>query len=186
MLFLIERKMFDSLKPKKYFDSIFDIDFEKLYEEGFKGIIFDLDNTIVPWNKDELDARTAVLLERLKSLGFKILIMSNNCSHKRIIYFSEIINLPAMGSAFKPRPRAFKKALEILDIYPETTLVIGDRILTDIWGGNRLGMYTILVSPLNENEVWIKRWTVRKIENLLIKVWLMRGEIIKGEKNGSC
>ncbi|MFN3699342.1 MAG: YqeG family HAD IIIA-type phosphatase [Dictyoglomus sp.] len=173
--------MLGILRPKKYVDSIFEIDFETLFKKGYRGIIFDLDNTIVPWDENKLDENTKLLIEKIKTLGFQVIILSNNWSHKRVKHFSKIMRLPAVGSAFKPRVGAFKKALEIMNTTPETTLVIGDRILTDIFGGNKLGMYTILVAPINKNEIWIKRWTVRKLENWLIKFWLKRGELTKGE-----
>jgi HAD superfamily phosphatase (TIGR01668 family) len=171
--------MLKELRPKRFIHSIFKIDFEKLYKEGFRGIIFDLDNTIVPWNESNIDTKTLNFLENLKEIGYKIIIISNNLSHRRVNYYAEVTKIPAIGGALKPRNRAFKKALKILGTFPETTLVIGDRILTDIWGGNRLGMYTILVPPLNKNEIWIKRWTVRKLENLLINYWIRKGEILQ-------
>ncbi|MCX7942135.1 MAG: YqeG family HAD IIIA-type phosphatase [Dictyoglomaceae bacterium] len=171
--------MWKELKPKRYIRSIFKINFEKLYKDGFRGIIFDLDNTIVPWNETSIDSKTLQFLDRLKEIGFKIIIISNNWSVKRVRYYSTITNIPAIGSALKPRNKAFKKALDILKTSPKTTLVIGDRILTDIWGGNRLGMYTILVSPLNRNEIWIKKWTVRLLENLLIKFWIKKGYLFE-------
>lgn len=169
--------MWRELKPKRYIHSIFKIDFKNLYKEGFRGIIFDLDNTIVPWNENSIDLKTLEFLEYLKKIGFKIIIISNNWSIRRIKYYSKVTNIPAIGSALKPRNRAFRKALDILKTSPKTTLVIGDRILTDVWGGNRLGMYTILVSPLNRNEIWIKKWTVRLLENLLVKLWITKGEL---------
>ncbi|PMQ01822.1 MAG: haloacid dehalogenase [Dictyoglomus sp. NZ13-RE01] len=172
--------MLRELKPQKYVHSIFKIKFEELYNVGYRGIIFDLDNTIVPWNEHKIDQKTLEFLDYLKKIGFRIIIVSNNLSFKRINFYSSLTNIPAIGGALKPRNRAFKKALKILQTTPETTLVIGDRILTDVWGGNRLGMYTILVSPLNKNELWIKRWTVRLFENLLIKYWLSK-KILKEE-----
>lgn len=171
--------MWKELKPKRYIHSIFKIDFERLYKEGFRGIIFDLDNTIVPWDESNIDSKTLQFLEKIKKVGFKIIIISNNWSIRRVKYYSNITNIPAIGSALKPRNKAFKKALNILKTSPETTLVIGDRILTDVWGGNRLGMYTILVSPLNKNEIWIKKWTVRLLENFFIKLWIKKGELIE-------
>ncbi len=169
------------LKPNRYVGTIFKINFEELYKLGYRGIIFDLDNTIVPWDENKLDERTKKLIEDIKNLGFKVVILSNNWSQRRVKHFSKLIRLPALGYALKPRSRSFKRALEIMGTTPETTLVIGDRILTDIYGGNKLGMFTILVSPLNKKELWIKRWTVRLIENYLIKRWLSKKELIKEE-----
>ncbi len=171
--------MWKELKPKRYIHSIFKIDFEGLYKEGFRGIIFDLDNTIVPWDESNIDSKTLQFLEKIKKVGFKIIIISNNWSIRRVKYYSNMTNIPALGGALKPRNKSFKKALNILKTSPETTLVIGDRILTDVWGGNRLGMYTILVSPLNKNEIWIKKWTVRLLENFFIKLWIKKGELIE-------
>ncbi len=173
--------MLDILKPKRFVESIFDINFEDLYKKGYRGIIFDLDNTIVPWDGNELDPKTKDLIDHIKNIGFKVVILSNNWSHKRVKYFSKIMKLPALGSAFKPRVRSFKKAMKLMNTEPETTLVVGDRILTDIFGGNKIGMYTILVAPINKNEIWIKKWTVRKLESWLLDLWIRKGEIAKGE-----
>jgi HAD superfamily phosphatase (TIGR01668 family) len=78
--------MLKELRPKRFIHSIFKIDFEKLYKEGFRGIIFDLDNTIVPWNESNIDTKTLNFLENLKEIGYKIIIISNNLSHRRVNY----------------------------------------------------------------------------------------------------
>ncbi|MGB9811021.1 MAG: YqeG family HAD IIIA-type phosphatase, partial [Dictyoglomus turgidum] len=76
--------MLDILKPKRFVDSIFDINFEDLYKRGYRGIIFDLDNTIVPWDGNELDPKTKDLIDHIKNIGFKVVILSNNWSHRRV------------------------------------------------------------------------------------------------------
>jgi len=155
------------LYPDIYYKSIFDIDIEDFKDQDIKGIIVDIDNTIVPWNDKELSDEVFNWFKKLIKEGYKLCLISNGMS-KRVEYFSNQLDIPAIGTAVKPRKKAFKKALNILDVKKDKIAVIGDQIFTDVLGGNRMGFTTILVDPLNENE-FITTKIMRFLERLVIK-----------------
>ncbi|MBR2122580.1 MAG: YqeG family HAD IIIA-type phosphatase [Lachnospiraceae bacterium] len=130
--------------------SAYDIPYERLYEEGFRGIIYDIDNTLVLPDAPA-DDRAYGLVEKLKKIGFSIITVSNN-KGPRVSSFAEAVRVPYVPKAAKPSRRGYLKAMEIMGTTPAATLVIGDQIYTDIWGGNRAGAYTILTSPFTDKE----------------------------------
>jgi len=156
-----------NLYPDNYYESIFDIDIEDLKSLEIKGIVVDIDNTIVPWNDKELSEEVFNWFKKLIKEGFKLCLISNGMS-KRVKYFSNQLDIPAIGKAVKPRKKAFKKALNILDVQKDKIAVIGDQIFTDVLGGNRMGFTTILVDPLNKQE-FITTKIMRFLEKLVIK-----------------
>jgi HAD superfamily phosphatase (TIGR01668 family) len=145
------------LAPKKRVRSIHDIDLRALKKAGIKGIITDLDNTLVKTRATHADQQVTAWFKRLKDEGFKVVIVSNN-TYKRVSSFSDPLGIPFVHGARKPTPLGFRKSLEVLGLLPSETAVIGDQILTDVYGGNRLGMYTILVQPVTlEGEKWVTK-----------------------------
>jgi len=154
------------LTPNLHLNNIFEIDAEKLKELGIKGIITDMDNTLVPWHDRTVYPRLAEWFTFLKGEGFKICIVSNN-SKDRGGQLARELNIPAFWYAVKPRRRAFRKALEQMQLIPAEVAVVGDQIFTDVLGGNRLGLYTIHVTPISEKEfIWTKM--MRMLERLII------------------
>ncbi|TCT16905.1 hypothetical protein EDC18_101201 [Natranaerovirga pectinivora] len=163
--------MLKKLFPDTYVDSIHDIDYKKLYEEGKRGLIFDIDNTLVPYDVAHPDDKIITLFEELKALGFKICLASNN-NKDRVIKFNERLKLIAIHKALKPFRRNLRKAMYLMKTKKEETVIIGDQIFTDVLGGNRLGIKTILVVPIQDKEEWItkiKRNTERKILDIYQK-----------------
>ncbi len=155
------------LKPDQYLNDIFELDLEYLQSLGIKGIISDMDNTIVPWNDRNLNPRLANWFALLKKKGFKLFIISNNSKDSGGKLASEL-DIPAIFYAVKPRRKAFRKALNHMQLSSKEVAVIGDQIFTDVLGGNRLGLYTILVTPLSEKEfIWTK--LMRKLERIVVK-----------------
>lgn len=148
--------MLDKLKPNLYYNNIFDIDLEELRLEGIRGIICDIDNTIVAWSEEEVLQEVIEWFEILYQSGFKVCLLSNG-TDERVRYFSKVLGLPAIGQAVKPTRRAFKLARAKLGLERREIAVIGDQIFTDILGGNRMGFKTILVDPMNEKEFFITR-----------------------------
>lgn len=150
---------------KKFFpdllvDGIQNIKLDMLKEKKIKGLILDIDNTLVPSNMKEADENAVSWIERVKSEGFKVCIVSN-ASKKRVIKFNEKLKLFAFYRASKPGSKSFMKAVRLMNIKPEETAVVGDQIFTDVYGGNRLDMHTILVKPIDTIEPWfvkIKRF----------------------------
>ena len=166
------------LTPHMYAESIFQIDLQELKNNNIKGLIIDIDNTLVAWDIKYASEKTKEWLLSLLEEGFKVCLVSNN-TEDRVVTFNEELKLPAIHRANKPRRKAFKKALTILETDIDTTAIIGDQIFTDILGGNRMGIYTVLVVPIVSKEFW---WTniVRKIERHVLKV-VLKDHIEEGD-----
>jgi hypothetical protein len=142
--------MFDMFFPDRYVASTYVIDFEKLYEEGYRGLIFDIDNTLVPHGAPA-DNRAIVLFERLKKIGFRCCLISNN-QEPRVAMFNEPIQVDYVYDAHKPSTKNYKKAMEIMGTDTTNTLFIGDQLFTDVWGAKRAGIRNILVKPIHPKE----------------------------------
>ncbi|HER23861.1 MAG TPA: YqeG family HAD IIIA-type phosphatase [Candidatus Atribacteria bacterium] len=167
------------LKPKKYVNSVYNIDLSKLKKvKNIKGIIIDLDNTLVGWGEKEIDQKMIDWVKEAKKIGLKICIVSNTNS-KRAEKFAKILNIPYHSKYFKPFSIAFNHGLKILDTPKAKTVVIGDQIFTDILGGNRLKLQTILVTPLVKRDS-IGTYFQRNLEKILLSFWIKKG-IIKKE-----
>ncbi len=155
------------LYPDLYLDSIYDIEFEELKKEGIEGLITDLDNTLVAWNEEEIDKRLGYWFEEAKKHNFEICLVSNNSS-SRVFNFARKVNIHAIPKAKKPSRRAFRKALRLMELSPSQVAVIGDQMFTDVLGGNRVGLFTILIRPIAERE-FIGTKFMRKIEKHFLK-----------------
>ena len=159
--------MKNNLIPKIHVNSPYELDIEVLKKNSIEGIIIDIDNTLVPWAEKYADQRVVELINKLIDKGFKLCILSNGTKN-RVSVFNKDLKLPAVHNAAKPSRAAFKKALRLLGTKPQNTAVIGDQIFTDILGGNRLGLFTILVVPQSSKEFLWTRF-VRQIEKLILK-----------------
>ncbi|MFD1677756.1 YqeG family HAD IIIA-type phosphatase [Alicyclobacillus fodiniaquatilis] len=156
--------LWQSLTPNEYVASIYDIDLERLWRDGKRLILTDLDNTLVPWNHPHVPEALKTWLEAAHARGFHVCILSNNSS-SRVDDFAKISGLPAIGAARKPKATGFRKALKRFSMQPEQAIMIGDQLFTDIRGGNRMGLYTILVLPIDPTEWWGTR-IVRNFERI--------------------
>ncbi len=167
--------MFELLFPKKHLNSIFELDPQELKELGIKGIIADMDNTLVPWNDRTVQPRLSRWLADLKEKGFRVCIVSNNTADKGG-ELARQLDIPAFWYAIKPRRRAFRKALREMNLAAKEVAVIGDQIFTDVLGGNRMGLYTILVTPISDKEfIWTR--LMRRLERLVLN-YLKRKNMI--------
>lgn len=160
--------MFKMLYPFACVNSVFTIDYSKLHNAGYKAIIFDIDNTLVHHGKEstpEIDA----LFKKLHSMGFKTLLMSNNC-RRRIEKFNKNINTLFIPDAGKPCTKNYKKALGMLGVKDTEVIFIGDQLFTDVLGANKTGIPSILVQYFrgNSGKGIGKR---RKLENILLKFY---------------
>lgn len=159
--------MRNNLIPKIHINSPYELNVEVLKMNSIEGIIIDIDNTLVAWSEKFADQRVIELVDKLTNEGFKLCILSNGTKN-RVSVFNKDLKLPAVHNAAKPSKAAFKKALKFLGTEPQNTAVIGDQIFTDILGGNRLGLFTILVVPQSSKEFLWTRF-VRQIEKLILK-----------------
>jgi len=139
------------LHPNAVVTSLSGIDLEDLWKKGKRGIILDLDNTITPWHQDVLTQEAKDLVAQARALSFKIYLLSN-ASHARTKRVAEQLAVGFTAPGFKPLLRGYKIALQKMGLPAEQVIVIGDQIFTDVWGGNRAGCYTILVTPLEKTE----------------------------------
>jgi hypothetical protein len=154
--------MFDRFYPKEYLDSTYVINFESLRSKGFQAVIFDIDNTLVEHGA-KADERSIALIERLKGLGFDILLLSNN-KEARVKMFNDAVHVRYIYKAGKPGVKNYEAAMVMMGSNRENTLFVGDQLFTDIWGANRAGIYSILVKPIDKKEeiqIILKRYLER-------------------------
>ena len=142
--------MFRCFFPDEYLDSTYEINFEKLYQEGYRGLLFDIDNTLVP-HGEPADERVKELFVHLKSLGFRYCFLSNN-QMERVSSFHEAIGGEFIENAHKPSVKNYLKAMKMLGTNKENTIFIGDQLFTDIYGAKRAGIRNILVKPIHPKE----------------------------------
>lgn len=160
----------DLLRPRRYQESLVAIDVHQLAAEGLRGLIIDLDNTMVPRKQTDVSGQLEEWIRRARDAGFSVCIVSNNFK-SRVAQVAERLAVPLVARAAKPRRRAFQLGMELLRSGPQDTAVIGDQLFTDVLGGNRLGLYTILVIPLPGPEL-PHTALLRRIERWLISRWM--------------
>lgn len=142
--------MLECFYPDHEIACAYDIAYEALYEEGYRGIIFDIDNTLVPHGAPA-DQRAEALFARLRDIGFETLLLSNN-KEPRVQSFSEKAGSRYIFKAGKPGRKGYLKAMEMMGTKPETTLFVGDQLFTDVWGAKRVGIVTYLTRPIHPKE----------------------------------
>ena len=151
-MLMVEIDIISYFYPDEYLDSAYGIDYEKLYDEGIRGIIFDIDNTLVMHGYPP-DERAVNLLTSLDRMGFKILFLSNN-KEDRVKSFRDAAVPGAfyLHKANKPLKSGYRKAMDMMGCDTESTVFIGDQLFTDVWGAKRCGMENILVAPIDPHE----------------------------------
>ncbi len=157
--------MIKKLYPAVYIKSVYDLNLQELKEQGIKGIIFDIDNTLVPYDEIEPNQEIIQLFEEIQAAGFKITLVSNN-TKDRVVKFNEKLRVFALHQSRKPLTKNFKKAISLMQCTKEETIIVGDQVFTDVYGGNKVGIRTILVQPISNKDEWktkIKRGLERKI-----------------------
>ena len=161
-------EMFKALYPYEYVESVFSIDYNKLYNKGYRGIIFDIDNTLVHHGEDstkEIDE----LFQIIHSIGLKTLLLSDN-SAERMKRFLRNVDSLYICDAKKPSVTNYLKAIEMMNIKKEEALFIGDQIFRDILGANRSGIGSILVKYLrykDETRIGIRR----NMEKIVLRLY---------------
>ena len=157
--------MFRKFFPDVYMESTYKIDFQKLYEKGYRGIIFDIDNTLVP-HGEPADKRAIALFEKLKKIGFKCCLLSNN-QYERVSSFNEKVQVQFIENAHKPSRKNYQKAMELMETSIKDTVFVGDPLFTDVYGAKRTGIYNILVKPIHPKEE-IQIVFKRKLEKIVL------------------
>lgn len=142
--------LLDTFYPNEIQNSTYVIDFEKWQRKGYKGVIFDIDNTLVPHDADA-DERSKALFEKLRELGFSTMLLSNN-KEPRVKRFAKQVGTAYIYKAGKPSRKNYIKAMEEMGTKPANTLFVGDQLFTDVWGAKRTGIHSILVKPIHPKE----------------------------------
>ena len=157
--------MFEMFFPDEYVASTYVIPFEKLYEEGYRGVIFDIDNTLVPHGAPA-DGRAKKLFVKLKELGFDACLLSNN-KEPRVKMFNDDVQVNYIFDAHKPSVKNYQKAMELMGTDLTNTIFVGDQLFTDVWGAKRTGIRNILVKPIHPKEE-IQIVFKRKLEKIVL------------------
>ena len=142
--------MFRTFYPKEYVDSTYVIDFDSFARKGYRGVIFDIDNTLVPHDAPA-DERAKKLFAHLKELGMDACLLSNN-KEPRVAMFNSQVQVHAIHKGGKPGKQGYQKAMELMGTNVQNTLFVGDQLFTDVWGANLTGIYSILVKPIHPKE----------------------------------
>lgn len=155
------------LTPSAFYATVYDIDLASLSERGIRALILDLDNTLIPWRGDEIPPKLKAWVEELKQGGFAACLVSN-AGGTRAARMAETLGIPVVAPAGKPFKKGFLAALNVLGVAPDEAAVVGDQLFTDVAGGNRLKLYTILVNPISTKE-FIGTRAVRMVERRIIR-----------------
>ncbi|KIY22071.1 MULTISPECIES: YqeG family HAD IIIA-type phosphatase [Mesobacillus] len=161
--------------PDQHVKNIFEIDPDGLREKGVKGIITDLDNTLVEWDQPTASPKLIEWFDNMRRNEILITIVSNN-NEQRVKAFSDPLQIPFIFQARKPMTRAFNRALKQMGLRKEETVVIGDQLLTDVLGGNRSGFHTILVIPVAQTDGFVTRFN-RKVERRILNWFRKQGKL---------
>lgn len=149
--------------------SVIAIDPAFFAEQSVRGVVLDLDNTLVPWRGVEIAPEVADWVRRMRATGLGLCILSNTHRPGRLRQLAAAFDIPYVPGSTKPRRRGFLQAAALMDVSVGECAVVGDQVLTDIWGGNRCGMLTVLVDRLTEHEFVGTRWINRSLESLLLR-----------------
>jgi len=161
-----------NIYPKKYLKSVKDISIEILKENKIRGLVLDVDNTLIDFNR-QMPEGIQEWIEKLKQEKIKFCILSNSNKEDKIKSVAKKIDVPYIFFAKKPFKSGFKKAKEILELEYENIAAVGDQIFTDILGANRCKIFSILVEPIEEKDYLLTR-IKRPLEKLVIKKYLKK------------
>jgi len=166
------------LYPDAYLKNVKEITLDFLNKNKIKGLILDIDNTLIDYDKNLLEG-VKQWCENLKQNEIKMMILSNTNKVKKVEKVAKILDLEYIYFAHKPNKKGFYKAQKLLGLEPNQIATVGDQVFTDVWGGNRMGMFTILTKPIDKRDIIITR-VKRPFENLVIRAYLK--QMKKGEK----
>lgn len=166
------------MAPARLVAAVDEIDVEELWEAGYRGIILDIDNTIAPWHGSEPVAAAEEWVERAKHRGFRVCLVSN-ARAARIRSFAARLGVGHVEAGRKPGRRPFLEAQKLLGLPPSQIVVVGDQLLTDVWGARRLGFQALLVDPISPREFLATR-LARRLEAFVLRQ-LARRRLVRPE-----
>lgn len=169
--------MLNLFLPNKHVQSIYELTPQMFRDEGIRGIVVDLDNTLVPWNVEDATEEVKKWLASFIEAGLEVIIFSNN-NEERVKRFAEPLQIPYIYRAKKPLQNSFAIAASLMNVSSGQLAVIGDQLLTDILGGNRFGAYTVLVVPIVESDAAITKFN-RQIEKQIMNYFFRTGKLTR-------
>lgn len=161
--------------PSEFVRSVFHITPEMLIDKGIKAIITDLDNTLVEWDRPDATPKLIEWFASIKAAGIQVTIVSNN-NELRVKSFADPLGIPFIYKARKPLGKAFLQALSIMSVKREQVVVIGDQLLTDVFGGNRQKLHTILVIPVAKSDGFVTKFN-RMVERRIFSYLDKKGQV---------
>ena len=164
-------------RPDRMVDSVLEVPPAELKIRGIRGLIVDLDNTLVLWQKEEISDEIMAWLKEVQSLEIKLCVLSNSVLSTRSVRIAERLGIANVRKARKPAKSGFLRAMDAMGTAPEETAIVGDQMFTDIWGGNRAGIYTIMVKPIHHREFLYTKYVSRPPERLLLRYFKRRGHL---------
>ena len=167
--------MYSNFIPSEFVRSVFHITPEMLKDKGIKAIITDLDNTLVEWDRPDATPKLIEWFASIKAAGIQVTIVSNN-NELRVKSFADPLGIPFIYKARKPLGKAFKQALSIMSVKREEVVVIGDQLLTDVFGGNRQKLHTILVIPVAKSDGFVTKFN-RMVERRIFRYLDKKGQV---------
>ncbi|MBR2529291.1 MAG: HAD-IIIA family hydrolase [Blautia sp.] len=162
--------MLSLLFPGAYAEDVFSIDYDGLYRRGYRAVIFDIDNTLVPHGADSTP-RVDMLFARIQAAGLKTCLLSNN-DEERVLRFCTNIDTSYVCDAEKPKKSGLQKALKLLKVKKEEAVLVGDQVFTDIFCANRCRVDSILVRFIGyytETRIGPRR----ELEKLVLKAYAL-------------
>jgi HAD superfamily phosphatase (TIGR01668 family) len=153
--------------PSYIYDKVEDISYEMLESEDIKAIIFDMDNTLVDY-KYKYNDKLKSWIDNMKQKGIKFCILSNTPRTSKIKQVAGDLDMEYINNAYKPWSGGYRRAIKMLDMEKRHVAIAGDQIFTDIWGGNRFGIRTILIKPINTKETIVTK-IKRPLERYVLK-----------------
>jgi len=159
--------MQNRFQPNLIARRLWEIDIATLTARGIQGVILDLDNTLTPWRSLDVPDEAQAWLRSALDAGMRTCLVSNAATARRVQPVAAQFGIPWVTRAVKPLSRGYLRAMQVMETTPATTAAIGDQVFTDIFGGNRLGLFTILVDPMSEREAIVTKLIQRPLERLI-------------------
>jgi len=178
----LRRLLSKYLTPTAEFASVTDITLEFLREQGVRGLILDLDDTLVDYGRDTFSTKVRAWLESIQK-DFKVCVVSNTSRQHRAQAIIEGLGIPAYARARKPRRQVLRQALVTMELNENEVMVVGDRLLTDILGGTRLGARTALIAPVSDQRRMLR--LLRRLERGLLSWVAQRAHSPVSKESGS-
>lgn len=150
--------------PDEIADSAYHVDYNRLYKEGYRGVLFDIDNTLVEHGADA-NEKAIKLVTDLKKMGYGVCLISNN-KEERVTRFNKDIQIDFIYDAKKPSRKNYRLAMERIGTNTNNTIFVGDQLFTDVWGAKRTGIKSFFVKPIAEREeiqIVLKRYLERVV-----------------------